>query len=116
MVADDGFQFCKSQRATLTPYHLALAEEHEGGDGLDAIGSGDGFVFVHIQLDDADVVAQVLLELFEHWMHLFARSAPYGKEINQSQFLFVDNVVELFHLFAFNGFVVYVGAKIRLIS
>lgn len=85
MLGDDGLQCIERHGSALTPDDFSLAEEHEGRNGLDAIVERDGSVGLDIKLEDADGIAQITLQLFEHRMHTLARSAPGGEEIDQCE-------------------------------
>lgn len=80
----------------MAPEELAAAEEGEGWDGLDIVLGCGLLVLIHIDLDDAEAVTKLCLELFQDWVHGFTGTVPGGKEIDQHRAVCGDNIVEGF--------------------
>lgn len=92
ILGDGGFEVGERHGSALSPLHLSALEEHQRGHRLDAHLHGGRLVLVDVDLDDADAVAEFLLELFQHWVHHLAWSAPGSVKVNQRELAALDNV------------------------
>ena len=92
ILGDGGFEVGERHGSALSPLHLSALEEHQRGYRLDAHLHGGRLVLVNVDLDDSDAVAEFLLELFQHWVHHLAWSAPGSVEVNQRELAALDNV------------------------
>src|SRR5205807_9057890 len=66
------------RRADLTRCHLAVLEDHQGRDGLDACFRGGWRVRVAVELDDFHFAVEGTRDLLERRRNLAARAAPFG--------------------------------------
>ena len=91
-------QLAHLQHAALPPHRLAVAEEHEGRDCLDTVLRREALVLLNVYLEDAKLVAELLLQFFQYRVHPLAGNAPCGIEVNQYQLTAIDDRVKiLFH-------------------
>lgn len=97
ILTDDRLEVAKGNGSTLPPKDLAITEEQESGDGLNAILHRQLFAIVYIHLENANAIAQILLQLLQNGMHGFARTTPCGIEVDQCQLFTLDDIVEVFH-------------------
>ena len=82
----------------MSPELLAVAEEHEGGNGLHTVLRRCLLVLVHIHFDNAQAVAQLLFQVLQYRVHSLARATPGGEEIDQYEAVGRDDIVEGFHI------------------
>ena len=97
MLWNQRLKIVESYSSALSPYSLAILEEHKRRNWLNAILHRDGFVLVNINLDYTYLVAKIILQLFKYRMHRLARTAPCGIEINKYQLPTLDYVIEFLH-------------------
>ena len=90
MICYYSLQFVQWHGSTLSPKHLPTAEKHQRWHRLYAISLSKISYSVNIKLYDADAIAKILLQLFEHRMHLLAWSTPGGEEIHQCELIAID--------------------------
>src|SRR5690625_328201 len=89
---DPGLQLILRQRADLGAGHLAVTEDHQGGDPPDSVLGGGHGIFVDVELRDLDLVAECRGNLFESRRDHLAGAAPFGPEVHDHRPLGLENV------------------------
>jgi len=62
---------------------LAVLEEEEGGDGLDAVLGGEGAFLVDVDLQDLELAAELGGDVVEEGGDGLAGAAPLGPEVDE---------------------------------
>ncbi len=87
---DNGFELVSLYYAGLSPERLAVFENDERRNALNAVCLRCCLVFIHVYFDDRRGIAQIGLYFFKDRFHHFTRAAPFGRKIYQNRFIAVN--------------------------
>ena len=94
MLSDNRPQMLCWHYTRLSPFQLAVLEQHERWDALDLVASGELRVPVDIDLDDLNLVAHFSFQLFQDRLQHFAGTTPLGREIDEHGCFTFDDLGE----------------------
>jgi hypothetical protein len=84
----------------LPEQHLPVFKNHQCRHTGDPVFSGYTRIAVNINFDDPDLIAQLVLYLFQNGRHHPARLAPFGRKIDQYRNIAVDDMIKICHIFS----------------
>ena len=78
-----GFEILLALQSDYSVHDLAVLEEEQGGDGVDAILDREILVVVDVHLADLHLAVVLSGEFVKDWGDHFAGATPFGPEIDQ---------------------------------